>query len=142
VDDQGRDELARVLGEIAAETGGTLHGYPRPGQPARRVVLTNRQDEQGSQYEDAVLESDGTVRISGHDRGSRVSDFFGQAITSYEWVYVVTPDRVDALVRALGGAPGDDVLALFAAFHGKQRGQVSPLLRGPEIGAQFANWHS
>ncbi len=142
MDDAGRDEIRRVLDEIAAETGGTVHEYPRPGRAVRRVVLTDRRDEKGSQYEDAVLEDTGAVRINGHDQGRRVSDFFGEDITSYEWVHVVSPDRVAALIAALGGAPGDDVLALFAAYHKAQHGQVRGLLGRPEIGAEFANWHS
>jgi hypothetical protein len=48
------------------------------------------------------MEDDGTLRVAGHDTGTRVSDFFGTAITSYEWVYVVPSERVNALLQALG----------------------------------------
>jgi hypothetical protein len=52
----------------------------------------------------------------------RVSEFWGDAITSYEWVYLVAPDRIPALVRLLGGHDGDDVLALLAAYHQRAGG--------------------
>ena len=32
----------------------------------------------------------------------------------YEWVFRLRPEQVRTLVEALGGAPGDDVLALLA----------------------------
>jgi hypothetical protein len=107
----------------------------------RHVVLRDRRDDDGSQLEVAVLEIDGTLRISGHDKGPRVSGFFGAGITSYEWVHVVPAARVGRLVEALGGDHGGDVLALLAAYYGQHGGQLGPVLRRPEVGAEFSNWH-
>jgi hypothetical protein len=79
-------ELDQALAAIARHTGATLRIYPRPGQAARRVVLRDDRDDRGTHYEDAALEHDGTLRITGHDQGPGVSEFWGDAITSYEWV--------------------------------------------------------
>jgi hypothetical protein len=81
-------ELDEALAAIARQTGATLRIYP----PARRIVLRDDRDDRddrGTRYLDAALEEDGTLRITGHDQGPRVSEFFGAAITSYEWVYLV-----------------------------------------------------
>jgi hypothetical protein len=64
-----------------------------------------------------------------------------QAITSYEWVCVVTSDRVPAFVRLLGGHDGDDVLTLLAAYHQRAGGQLNDMMKHPEVVADFSNWH-
>ena len=46
------------------------------------------------------------------------------------------------LVEALGGQAGDDVLALLVADYQQHGGQLSLVLKRPEVGAQFSNWHS
>jgi hypothetical protein len=136
------DELDQTLAAIARQTGATLRIYPRPGRAARRIMLRNDRDDRGTRYEDAALEHDGTLRITGHDQGPRVSEFWGNAITSYEWVYVVACDRVPALLRLLGGRDGDDVLAVLAAYHQTAGGQISDILNHPDVTAHFSNWHS
>ena len=78
-------ELDQALAAIARQTGATLRIYPRPSRAARRLVLRNDRDDRGTRYEDAALEQDGTLRITGHDQGPRVSEFWGDAIISYEW---------------------------------------------------------
>jgi hypothetical protein len=135
-------ELGQALAAIARQTGATLRIYPRPGRAARRIVLRNDRDDRGTRYQDAALEHDGTLRITGHDQGPRVSEFWGDAITSYEWVYLVACDRTPALIRLLGGHDGDDVLALLAAYHQRAGGQISDILNHPDVTAHFSNWHS
>jgi hypothetical protein len=136
------DQLDQALAGIARQTGATLRIYPRPGHAARRIVLRDDRDDLGTRYLDAALEKDGTLRITGHDQGPRVSEFFGEAITSYEWVYVVTPNRLPALIQLLGGYDGDDVLALLAAWHEHAGGQLSDVMQRPDVAAAFSNWHS
>ena len=135
-------ELDQALAAIADQTGATLRVYPRPGRAARRIVLRNDRDDRGTRYQDAALEHDGTLRITGHDQGLRVSEFWGKAITSYEWVYLVAADRIPALIRLLGSHDGDDVLALLAACHQRTDGQLSDILNRPDVTAHFSNWHS
>jgi len=136
------DQLDQALADIARQTGATLRTYPRPGRAAHRIVLRNDRDDRGTRYLDAALEEDGTLRITGHDQGPGVSEFFGEAITSYEWVYVVAPGRVPALIRLLDGHDGDDVLALLAAYQQRAGGQISDMMKHPEVAADFSNWHS
>lgn len=97
----------------------------------RHVVLRDSRDENGAQFETAQLEDDGTLRITGHDQGPAVTEFFGDEISSYEWVYVVAPERVGTLVRLLGGHEGDDVLALIAAYYRRNGGVISDMLKVP-----------
>jgi hypothetical protein len=136
------DELDQTLADIARQTGRTLRSYPRPGHAVRRIVIRDDRDDLGTRHLNAALEDDGTLRITGHDQGPRVSEFFGEAITSYEWVYLVAPDRVPALIRLLGGHDGEDVLELLAAHHQREGAQISDLMTHPEVAAAFSNWHS
>ena len=78
-------ELDRALAAIARQAGATLRIYPRPGPAARRVILRDERDDRGTRHLDAALEEDGTLRITGRDQGPRVSEFWGEAITSYDW---------------------------------------------------------
>ena len=142
MDPEARDKVDQVMAQIASETGATVHAYPRPGRAVRRIILRDSRDGGGTRLETAQIEDDGTLRITGHDTGSRVTEFFGTAITSYEWVYLVAPARVDALLRLLGGAEDDDVLDALAAYYQQRGGQLSELMRGPEVAAEFDNWHS
>ena len=135
-------ELDQALAAIARQAGATLRIYPRPGHAARTIVLRDDRDGRGTHYQDAALQADGTLRITGHDQDPGVSDFFGREITSHEWVYVVAADRVPALIRLLGGHDGDDVLALLAAYHQRAGGQISDIMNHPDVTAHFSNWHS
>jgi hypothetical protein len=138
----GYERLDQVMGQIARESAAQLHVYPRAGHPVRRVVLQDSRDERGTMFTSAQLETDGTLRITGADTGSRVSEFFGDAITSYDWVYVVASDRVGALCSALGGHAGDDVLSILAAYYEQGHGRLHEVLTGPQVAASFSNWHS
>jgi len=142
VNPEARDKLDQTMATIAAQTGATLHTYPRPGRAVRRRVLQDTHDDRGTLFEAAQMEDDGTLRITGHDTGSRVSEFFGTGIASYEWVYVVPPGRVAALIQALGAGQDNDVLDALASYYQQHSGQISDLLRSPEIAARFSTWHS
>jgi hypothetical protein len=142
MDPEARDKLDQFMAQIASEMGATVHAYPRPGRAVRSVILRDIRDGGGTRLETAQIEDDGTLRIIGHDTGPRVTEFFGPAITSYEWVYVVAPARVDALLPLLGGSEGDDVLDALATYYQQHGGQLSELLRGPVVDAEFDNWHS
>ena len=142
MDPETSDELDQIMASTADETGAILHNYPRPGRAVRHIILRDTRDNRGRRFEAAQIEDDGTLRITGHDTGPRVSEFFGTAITSYEWVYVIAPVRIGTLFRLLGGAEGDDVLHALAAYHQQHGGRIGDLLRSPEVAAEFANWHS
>ncbi len=119
--------------QIAHQAGATLHVYHHPGRAARHVVLRDTHNDRGTQFE---------ARVTGHHIGPGVSEFFGDAITSYDWAYVIAPDRVGTLLTLLGGRAGDDVLDLPATCHDQHGGQINDLLRSPQVAATFSNWHS
>jgi hypothetical protein len=102
VDPDARARLDETMTQIADQTGATLHAYLQPGPAARHVVLRETRNERGTQFEAAQLEDDGTLRVTGHHTGPGVSEFFGDAITSYDWAYVIAPDRVATLLTLLG----------------------------------------
>src|SRR5258705_8676217 len=133
--DDERQRIDEALIDVARQVGGTLHIYPRPGLAVRRIVLRDVRNENWTQYEEAVVETDGTVRITGADSGPALSAIFGPGITSYDWVYVIAPDRVPDLAAALGGAATDDVLLLLAAYYERVNGKLYGLLQGPTVGA-------
>jgi hypothetical protein len=141
MDPQARHTLDQIMAQIASETGATVRAYPQPGRAVRRVILRDIRDGGVTRLETAQIEDDGTLRVIGHDTGPRVTEFFGTTISSYEWVDVVAPGKVDVLLRLLGGADGD-VLDALAAYYQQHGGQLSELLRSPEIAAYFDNWHS
>ena len=142
MDPDARARLDETMTQIAGQTGATLHVYHHPGHAARRVVLRDTRNDRGTQFEAAHLDDDGTLHVTGHHTGSGVSEFFGNAITSYDGAYVIAPDRVGTLFTLLGGHAGDDVLDLLATYHDQHGGQMNDLLRSSQIAATFSNWHS
>ena len=142
MDPDARRRLDETMRQIAEQTGATLHIYQHPGPAARRVILRDTRNERGTQFEAAQIDDDGTLRVTGHHTGPGVSEFFGAAITSYDWAYVIAPERVGTLLTLLGGHAGDDVLDRLAAYHDQHGGRVDDLLRGPQVAADFSNWHS
>jgi hypothetical protein len=137
-----REHLDAILADIARETGATVSAYPRPGQATERILLRNTRDQRGTQFELAQFEDDGTLRIVGHDTGPQVSEAFGADITSYEWQYVLTPDRVGRLLAALGGHEGDDVLAALRSYYDEHDGRIHALLTSPDVAASLSTWPS
>lgn len=131
-----------ILQQIADETGGTLQRYPRPRNPVRRLTLRDVVDGENSQFEEAVLDEDGTVFVIGADRGPKVTDFFGEGISSYDWVFVIAPEHVPDLVDIAGGTGSEDVLALVAALYARRNGRMHGPLTAPPVSAKFDNWHS
>jgi hypothetical protein len=142
VDPDARAGLDETMTHIADQTGATPHVYHHPGRAARRVVLRDTRNDHGTRFEAAQLDDDGTLHVTGHHTGPGVSEFFGDAITSYDWAYVIAPDRVGTLFILLGGQADDDVLDLLAVYHDQHGGQMNDLLRGPRVAAAFSNWHS
>jgi len=142
VDPDARAWLDETMTQIAHQTGATLHVHHHPGRAARRVVLRDTHNDRGTQFEAAQLQDDGTLHVTGHHTGPGVSEFFGDAITSYDWAYVIAPNRVGTLFTLLGGRAGDDVLDLLATYHDQHGGQMNDLLRSSQVTAAFSNWHS
>ena len=142
MDPDARARLDETMAQIAGQTGATLRACHHPGRAARRVVLRDTRNDRGTQFEAAQLDDDGTLRVTGHHTGPGVSEFFREAITSYDWAYVIAPDRVGTLFTLLDGHAGDDVLGLLATYHNQHGGQMNDLLRTSQVAATFSNWHS
>ncbi|HSV94268.1 MAG TPA: hypothetical protein VLH81_14390, partial [Desulfobacterales bacterium] len=87
------------------------------------LVLRHSKDERGTRHLSAHRGADGSLHIDGHDLGSGVADAFGSGNTEYEWCWTVRPDDVPAVVAALGGDPGDDVLAVLARWSAANDGR-------------------
>lgn len=141
-DPRDPEQLDALISQIARDAGAGAIPYPRPGRAVHRTVLRDVSNDRGTQTEIAQIEDDGTLRIIGHDRGPGVSEFFGENITSYEWVYVVPPERVTTLLGLLGGRADDDILAVLDTYYQRHDGRLSHILKHPDAGAQFSNWHS
>jgi len=54
-----------------------------------------------------VYDHEGGLRLDGWDLGDGVEQFYGSR--EYEWTCDVAASEFAALVRALGGSPGEDV---------------------------------
>ena len=76
--------------------------------PGRSVSLRSATDGGSSYYLDATLETDGSLTLAGQNLGPTVS-YDGE----YEYWYTVQAEHVPALVVALGGEPGDDIIAVL-----------------------------
>jgi hypothetical protein len=113
MDPDARARLDETMAQIAGQTGATPHACHHLGRAARRVVLRDTRDHRGTQFEAAQLDDDRTLHVAGHHTGPGVSEFFGDAITYYDWAYVSAPGRVGTLLTVLGGQAGDDVLTCW-----------------------------
>ena len=137
-----RNDLDEVMTAIPSESGAALSSYPRPGIAVRQIVLRDLENDRGTQLEIAQVETDGTRRIVGKDTGLQVTEHFGAGITCYEWVYIVPPEKIASLRRALAIQEGSDVLTAFAAYYDERSGRIYDLLRSTDVDADFANWHT
>lgn len=75
------------------------------------TLLDERLDDSSSLHLRAVLERDGELRIEGQDLGPVTAAMSPDG--EYEYFYTIRANDVPALVIALGGIPGDDILALL-----------------------------
>jgi hypothetical protein len=130
------EPINAAMAEVAARTGAAV-----PGPAVRQVVLRDSHNDQASLVEVAVLEVDGTLRIFGQAKRPGKPRFFGSRVTFDEWMYVIPSARLHSLAQALGGDDGDDVLALLASYYQQHGGQLDSVLKRPEVGAEFSNWH-
>ncbi|MBW0114518.1 hypothetical protein [Pseudonocardia abyssalis] len=108
--------------------------------PDGEVVLRAERDEDGVRHLAARLTAEGDLVVEGQDIGPGVEEFFGEGNTEYEWAHTVRVADLPLLVAALGGAPGDDVLALLAErCDGPDSDELSRLL-GPDGPVPADRW--
>lgn len=106
----------------------------------RHVTLQNEHREDGSWLNlDAYLDPDGTLRIVGQDLGPVTA-----AISSdgeYEYFYTIAAADVPALVTALGGEPGSDVLELLVQRWSDEASYgLGGAIRSSGVRHHFANY--
>jgi hypothetical protein len=136
------DPIEEALRQVGESVGATVHRYPTPRNIVRGRTLRHVVHGEDSQFEGVVLTADGTVFVVGEDRGPRVTEIFGEGITSYEWVYVISPERVPDLRQVAGVAPDADVLEAVARLYERVGGRLYEPLTSPPVSATFDNWHS
>lgn len=107
----GVAEFDRVFEAFANAKSYLEHPLPNACRlPGRRVSLRSDWGVPGGNayFLDATVERDGSLSLSGQDLGPTVS-YDGE----YEYWYAVAAEDVPALVIALGGEPGADILDLL-----------------------------
>ena len=78
----------------------------------RSVTLLNEGRDDGSRrHLDAAVDSDGRLRIAGQDLGPVTRPVSPDG--EYEYFYTIEEHDIPALAVALGGALGDDILAVL-----------------------------
>ncbi|BBX27418.1 hypothetical protein [Mycolicibacterium alvei] len=107
---------------------------------SRHVSLLNEHREDGSWLNlDAYLDSNGTLRIVGQDLGA-VTEFISSD-GEYEYFYTIAAEDVPALVNALGGQPGADVLDVLARnWSGDASYGVGRTIESSGVKYHFANY--
>lgn len=83
------------------------------GAGGRTVTLREEREGEDTRFLCARLDAQGNLCIEGHDMGPTVARILGGS--EYEWAISLDAAAVPAYVRALGGAAGEDVLALLQA---------------------------
>jgi len=114
-------------------------GPPTDNAP-RYVSLRNEHRDDGSWLNlDASLGDDGSLRISGQDLGpvTRTISSDGE----YEYFYTVAAEHVPALVVALGGQPGTDVIDLLSQHYcGDASYQLEREIESSGVEYHFTNY--
>jgi hypothetical protein len=81
------------------------------------VVLRDQHDDDGTRRLEAEWRMGGAIVIEGRDVGPGVEQFWGEGNRRYEWEWAIDAEAIPAMIAALGGAPGDDPLALLKAWY-------------------------
>ena len=85
------------------------------------------------------MEESGALVIDGHDLGPATAPVSDDG--EYEWNYTYDAAVVPAVVAALGGAPGDDVLDLLQRhWTGARSYELEKRLRESKLPHGFWRW--
>jgi hypothetical protein len=100
-------------------------------------------DQYGQRFLEAAILENADLLIEGQDLGHNLPFPGLPGVTEYECAWRIAASEIDALVQALGGAPGDDVLALLlAAFPDSPSALLGPFFEEHKIVASFWNHFS
>jgi hypothetical protein len=107
---------------------------------AQHINLRSEHRDDGSWLNlEATVDHDGSLRISGQDFGpvTRMISSDGE----YEYFYTIAAENVPALVVALGGEPGMDIIDLLAQrYCGEASYQLEREIRSSGVEYRFSNY--
>jgi hypothetical protein len=83
----------------------------RPLNDSRTIVLRNEVVGGDSRWLGAFLDAEGNLHLQGQDLGPKTASVSDDG--EYEWFQCVKKEHLPALVEALGGTPGEDILFLL-----------------------------
>lgn len=99
-------------------------------------VVHLRSSRDGADVRSLTAELRGAdLMISGQDLGPTVHRLMGSV--EYEWATTVAAEHLPALVAALGGTPGEDVLDAVARFSGESAAEVEARIREHAVPHEF-----
>jgi hypothetical protein len=106
----------------------------------RLACLQSERFDDGSRLNlDATLEPDGSLRISGHDLGPVTKSITPDG--GYEYWYSIAAENVPALVVALGGPPGVDLIdSLMEHWSGEDSYGLGAAIRSSGVAYRFASY--
>lgn len=105
------------------------------------VVLRDQHDADGTRRLEAESRMGGAIVIEGRDVGPGVARFWGEGNDHYAWEWAIDAEAIPAMIAALGGAPGDDPLALLKAWYDAGTGR-DPGIDLYEAGVPIEKWSS
>jgi len=128
------DNVDEAVAKAKDYLGAPTHNAPR------RVSLRSEHRDDGSWLNlDASLDEDGSLRISGQDLGPVTKTISSDG--EYEYFYTVAAEDVPALVLALGGQPGTDIIDLLAQrYCGDASYQLEREIDSSGVEYRFSNY--
>jgi hypothetical protein len=106
------------------------------------ALVTLREERSGRDVRRlwASVTAAGDLLIEGQDLGPGVEAFWGEGQSEYEWCLTVRAANLPALLKALGGQPGDSVLQLLSARFTEDEQCASPrFLQQHDVKHEFWN---
>jgi hypothetical protein len=114
--------------------------YP-PSMPSTTAPVILRQEHTGHDHRhlEAYLDDQGRFHVDGHDLGPGTSPVSEDG--EYEWFQTIDAGEVPRLVKLLGGAEAEPVLALLArSYTGERSYELERILRESGIPIHRHTW--
>jgi len=103
-------------------------------QRVRTLAWTLPPDAYGRRHLEVSQLASGDVSVAGHDIGAALPG----GTSEYEYAWTIPGAEIAELVTALGGGPGEDVLALLVAgFPTNPSARLGPFFEEHGIHARF-----
>lgn len=104
------------------------------------VVLISEHDGPDSRHLSASLTETGDLQINGHDIGPETSRLLGRS--EYEWWSTVAAEHLTALVEALGGESGEEILVVLERRRAgdPRAAELEAILRSGVVPVRRSSW--